>query len=245
MSKSLMCHVVAGFPDTEACLQLISGLQRLGITAIEVQIPFSDPIADGETIMRANDVALEGGTTTAKSFDLIQQARQQGVDTDIYIMSYMQKILHYGLEAFCQQAADCSVKGLIVPDLPYDSPEFDSLHDLLRGKLEIVPVVSPGMSDSRLQAILAFQPKAVYVTSQRGITGNKYSPADQLEQIVSNIRQHSEAKIMIGFGISTPADVSDALSMGDTAVVGSAIVQAVRDSGIDGAIAYVKSLMAD
>src|SRR5665213_2442951 len=203
MSKAIMCHVVAGFPDEKASLQMLVGLSRSGVSAIEVQIPFSDPIADGETIMRANDVAIEGGTTTAKSFDLIQQARQQGVDTDIYIMSYMQKILHYGLEAFCQQAADCSVKGLIVPDLPYDSPEFDSLHDLLRGKLEIVPVVSPGMSDSRLQAILAFQPKALYVTSQRGITGNKYSPADQLEQIVSNIRQHSEAKIMIGFGIST------------------------------------------
>lgn len=245
MNKALMCHVVAGFPDKPACLELLAGLHQAGVAAIEVQIPFSDPIADGETIMQANDVALEAGMTTAGSFKLIQDARRQGIDTDIYVMSYLQKVRHFGLDDFCRQAASCGVKGLIIPDLPYDSPEFDSLRGrAARHKLELVPVLSPGMPVSRLRAVLAFEPASVYVTSQRGITGNKYTPAEQLNQLVADIRKQPKVKVMIGFGITTPADVADALSIGDMAVVGSAIVKAVQTAGPEGAITYVKSLAA-
>ena len=245
MNKPLMCHVVAGYPDAGDCLELMVGLHALAVEAIEVQIPFSDPIADGETIMGANDVALAGGMTTAGSFDLIQKARRQGVDTDIYVMSYVQKVNHYGLAEFCEQAAACNVKGLIVPDLPYDSPEFDSLRKLLEARnIQLVPVLSPGMPKSRLQALMAFKPGCVYVTSQRGITGNKYTPAKQLRQLAGSIEKPGKTRVMIGFGITTPADVNDALEMGDTAVVGSAIVQAVQSSGTGGALAYVKTLMA-
>src|SRR5256885_530537 len=91
MNKSLVCHVVAGYPSPKECLQLLFGMQAIGVEAIEVQIPFSDPIADGETIMEANDAALNGGITTAKSFELIKTARQRGLETDLYIMSYLQK----------------------------------------------------------------------------------------------------------------------------------------------------------
>ncbi len=245
MSKALMCHVVAGFPNEKSCLELLAGLNRAGVAAIEVQIPFSDPIADGETIMRANDTALAAGMTTAGSFKLIKTARQQGVDTDIYIMSYLQKVRHFGLDEFCRQAADCDVKGLIVPDLPYDSPEFDNLRGLAaKYGIELVPVLSPGMPDSRLRAVLDFKPGSVYVTSQRGITGNKYAPAEQLKQLVDTIREQSTAEVMVGFGIASAADAESALSIADMAVVGSAIVKAVQTSGIAGGLAYVKSLAA-
>ena len=125
--NKLVCHVVAGYPDTEACLELMKGMDKAGVKAIEVQVPFSDPIADGETIMRANDVALEQGMTTKGSFALIHEARRQGVTCDIYVMSYMQKVQHAGLEAFCDEVQACGAKGLILPDLPYDSPEYKHL----------------------------------------------------------------------------------------------------------------------
>jgi tryptophan synthase alpha chain len=243
MNRAVMCHVVAGYPDPKTCLQLMRGMHDSGVAAIEVQIPFSDPIADGEIIMQANDVALSGGMTTAGSFALIRKARQAGVDADLYVMSYMQKVLHFGLPEFCEQAASCGVKGLIIPDLPYDTEEFTSLHKHAAGQnLTLVPVVSPGMSPIRLEALLAFDPPVIYVTSQRGITGNEYGGGQQLQQLVTTIKERSKATIMIGFGISTSEDVQQAFTVGDVAVVGSAVIQKLRDQGPDAALNLVRAL---
>jgi tryptophan synthase alpha subunit len=243
MSKPLICHVVAGYPDERTCLELMKGMDEAGVSAIEVQIPFSDPIADGETIMRANDVALEGGMTTADSFDLMKRARKQGVNCDIYIMSYVQKARHFGLEAFCDEARKCDAKGLIIPDLPYDSPEYPQLLKLARAReLELVPVLSPGMPDTRLQTLLSAKPNSVYVTSRRGITGNTYSGTRELERIIGSIRSESKAIVMVGFGISTPEDVTDALKFGDQAVVGSAIIKNFQADGLPKTLEYIGSL---
>jgi tryptophan synthase alpha subunit len=239
-----MCHVVAGYPDTKTCLELMKGLHDSGAAALEIQIPFSDPIADGETIMQANDVVLDHGMTTAGSFELIEQARRQGVDSELYIMSYLQKVRHFGLAEFCKRATNCQVKGLIIPDLPYDSPEFSELHDLAtKLQLEVVPVLSPGMPDSRLKAALAFKPPTLYVTSLRGITGNAYAPDHHLKQLIAAIKEVSEAKIMIGFGITTVGDVRDALELGDVAVIGSAIINNLQSSSMTDTMTYIKSLV--
>jgi tryptophan synthase alpha chain len=247
MNKPLMCHLVAGYPNPQACLELMLGLQSIGIAALEVQIPFSDPIADGETIMQANDGALRGGMTTAGSFELVEAARRQGVDRDMYVMSYVQKVRHFGMADFCRRAAGCHVKGLIIPDLPYDSPEFSELHKLAAAhQLQLVPVLSPDMPVNRLQAVLALQPAAVYVTSMRGITGNAYAPDQHLKQLVSDIRQSSKPpKVMIGFGIATPGDVRDALEIGDVAVAGSAVVKRLQSSTVAETVQFVESLAED
>lgn len=245
MNKPVMCHVVAGYPDPESCSRLMLGMQDNGAAAIEVQIPFSDPIADGETIMDANDAALAGGMTTADSFDLIEKARRGGLKIDLYIMSYLQKVRHFGIAEFCARAAKCQAKGLIIPDLPYDSVEFAGFHKLAgQHRLELVPVLSPGMPENRLRALLALKPSVVYVTSSQGITGNKYAPAVQLQKLVTDIKKLSKAKIMIGFGISTHEDIDNALSLGDVAVIGSAVIKTIQTQGVTSALAFVKSLAA-
>lgn len=244
MSNSIMCHVVAGYPAADECLELIQGMHKANAGAIEVQIPFSDPIADGEIIMEANDIALAGGMTTAACFTMVERARVTGVDTDIYVMSYLQKVRHFGLSKFCLRAEGCSVKGLIIPDLPHDSPEYSSLHKLaLKHGLDLVPVLSPGMISERMQAALEDSPKTLYITSSQGITGNQYAPAAQLRQLVAEVRKLSSAKIMIGFGITTSVDVAEVLVIGDIAVVGSAIIKKIKDSGIHEALQYVESLV--
>lgn len=238
-----MCHVVAGYPDRETCLQVILGLQKKQVTAIEVQIPFSDPIADGETIMRANDVALEGGMTIAGSFELIEEARRRGVNRDIYIMSYLQKVTHFEPTKFCERAATCDVKGLIIPDLPYESPEYAVLLKNTSAQgLELMPVLSPGMPEERLEALLKAEPPCVYVTSRRGITGNEYSGDEELEKFVGLVKKHSTATVMIGFGIATPEDVEDVLKIGDIAVVGSAIIKQLQGSDVAQTLDYVAGL---
>lgn len=241
--NKLMCHVVAGFPDADTCLELMKGLQQAGAAYIEVQVPFSDPIADGETIMRANDVALGAGMTTAGSFDLIKKAREQGVKADIYIMSYIQKVLHFGFEEFCGQAADSGAKGLIIPDLPHESPEHGQLAPLAdKHGLELIPVLSPGMPEARLSVALDDNPAHIYVTSRKGITGSEYAGTEELGKFVAGIRGRSDAKVMIGFGIATAQDVQDVLKIGDVAVIGSAIIRRLQESGTQETISYVKGL---
>lgn len=239
--NKLMCHVVAGYPDADRCLELMRGFDKAGAAAIEVQIPFSDPIADGEIIMRANDAALAGGMTTAGSFELIKKA---DLDCDVYIMSYIQKVLHFGFEEFCDEASACGAKGLIIPDLPYDSPEYAGLSKRAQSLgLRLVPVLSPGMPEERLDAALKKAPSYVYVTSQRGITGKAYNDTRELRQLARDINTRSSTRIMIGFGITEPQDVEDALRLGDVAVVGSAIIKRFKSSGLREALEYVDRLV--
>lgn len=240
--NKLMCHVVAGYPDAKTCLRLMKGLEKAGAAAIEAQIPFSDPIADGETIMRANDVALAGGMTTAESFDLIKEA---ALDCDVYVMSYIQKVFHFGFDEFCNAAEMCGAKGLIIPDLPHESAEHKELAVLARHlELELVPVLSPGMPATRLKQQLKDNPKRVYVTSRKGITGNEYTGGGGLKRFVDDVRRQSGAEVMIGFGIATPKDVEEALSIGDVAVVGSAIIKEFQKAELlDDALCLASNLI--
>lgn len=239
----LMTHVVAGYPSAEECLELIVGMDKLGVGLIEVQIPFSDPIADGETIMRANDVALENGMNINGSFRLIKQASAK-VSAKIYIMSYVQKIIHVGIEEFCKRANDAGVKGLIVPDLPFDSPEYEILHAAAKkNSLEIIPVVSPGMELSRLKKDLAERSSLVYVTSTKGITGNKLNVTGELGRLCKDVRDISpHAKVAVGFGIQSKQDVKNVLKIADIAVVGSSVIREINKSGVSGTLKFISAL---
>lgn len=244
MSRRVMCHVVAGYPSQAACLELMKGMSKLGVSAIEVQFPFSDPIADGEAIMEANDIAIRTGMTVQSSFEMIAKARSYGIKTDIYIMSYAQKILHFGWEEFCKKAEIYNVKGFIIPDLPYDSPEFGILHKLCSGAgIALVPVLSPGMSETRFAAVLAMKPSTIYLTSQKGITGNSFTVSQELRLAAEHIKRQSDSIVQIGFGVKTPQDVEAALKIADIAVVGSAIIKSLQSATVSQTLRYIKTLV--
>jgi tryptophan synthase alpha chain len=246
MSRQLACHVVAGYPNSKDCVALMVGFARAGASVIEVQIPFSDPIADGETIMFANDRAIEQGMTTNDSFKLIKQARTEGVDCKIYVMTYLQKINHLGFKEFTELAKEAKVDGFIVPDLPVDTEEYKRLEDLVKPLgLIIVPVLSPGMAANRLSMILDTKPPVVYLTSRSGITGKEYNAAANLRDVSREIRARSNSQIIIGFGIRNANDVTDALEYGDMAVVGSALVKAVNEGGVNQALMLVNQLISN
>lgn len=244
---SVMTHVVAGYPSYDECIELMLGMQRAGVDIIEVQIPFSDPIADGETIMRANDAALENGMDISRSFDLIKQAKENGLSSKIYIMSYAQKLVHCGIDEFCQKAASSGASGLIVPDLPYDSPEYEELLGAVdKNNLEIVPVVSPGMSDERLSGELAHSGSLIYLTSMKGITGKKLRVSDALPEFAAKVKKSvPEASLAIGFGVQRKEDVEDILKIADIAVVGSAVIKEIQSNGTGGALKFIGSLVSD
>lgn len=244
MKNKLMCHVVAGYPSEKECVDLMLGMQKAGIRTIEVQIPFSDPIADGETIMIANDKALASGMTTQKSFDLIKTARKSGLEADIYIMSYSQKLISFGTASFCEQAKSVGVKGLIIPDLPIEAEEYSVLKkqtDLYN--MEIVPVVSPGAEKERLKNSLDSAGSLIYLTTVKGITGNKLRLNKSLEQIAKEIKkQRPDAKLAIGFGVQTKEDIREVLDIADIAVVGSAAIRHIDKGGVKEGLRFLQGL---
>jgi tryptophan synthase alpha subunit len=244
--NNIMAHVVAGYPSPEECVELMLGMQELGIGTIEVQVPFSDPIADGETIMQANDRALVGGMDTGGSFKLIAQARKRGLNAEIYLMSYVQKAVHFGFDDFCRAAAEAGVSGLIIPDLPFDSPEYEELAAAISdSSLQIVPVISPGISKDRLASVLAGAKELVYLTSMKGITGNKLLVSDELGELCGLVRKLSPGvQVAIGFGIQNPEDIRQVLEIADIAVVGSSVIREIDKSGVTGGLELIKRLAA-
>jgi len=244
MKDKLMCHVVAGYPTEKECIDLMLGMQRAGVGIIEVQIPFSDPIVDGETIMRANDQAIDQGMTTQKSFDLIKAARKSGLKTDIYIMSYAQKLISFGVEKFAQQAKNVGAKGLIIPDMPMDAEEYPDIRKTLaKTDLENVPVISPDMEKHRLRESISLAGELIYLTSIKGITGNKLQINKSLEQTAKEVKKRRpDIKLAIGFGIETKQDAEEILHIADMAVVGSAVIRRIDKGGLKEALRFIQPL---
>ncbi len=228
--KRLMTHVVVGNPTLAATQRLIDAMIRRQVTAIELQIPFSDPIADGPVLMAANDVAVAGGISVAETLDVLRAST--GTGTKIYIMSYLQPILHYGPQKFFRAALDAGCSGFIIPDLPHDAPEMDVFVKAIPQLRQVmVPVLSPGMDAERLRAIFqTLQPRLVYLTARQGITGERTAFDNHLQKTIKTIRTRTNAQIAVGFGIQKPADVRAVLRIADLAVAGSVLTAALAES---------------
>lgn len=228
--KKLMTHVVVGSPTLQVTRHLISEMIDRDIAAIELQIPFSDPIADGPVLMEANDRAVKNGVSVKEALSLMRPGK-----TKFYLMSYLQPILHYGPAAFFEQALQAGCAGFIIPDLPFDAPEtkqFIAAKPELRHTL--VPVLSSGMTKDRLQQLFAvLEPELVYLTARHGITGERTDFSQDLSTAIKLIRALTNAKLAVGFGIQTPADVRAVLGYVDLAVVGSALTRALAVSEQD------------
>ncbi len=245
MKNKLMTHVVAGYPNPAKCLELLLGMQQAGVYAIEIQIPFTDPGADGPTIMHANDVALANNMTVAACFELIHKARKQGLDTPVYVMSYANKLFRYGFKEFCSEAQRCDVQGLIIPDLPFDSEEYTELSGCCdNANIELVPVLSPGIALVRLKGYDLAHKELIYVTSTRGITGKELTLHHELANIIAYIRSASKAEIALGFGITKLSHVQQALDVADIAVIGSRIIRIVDEQGAVATQILIKKLIS-
>lgn len=246
MKNKLVTHVVAGYPTGQACLELMFGMQEAGVNAIEVQIPFTDPTADGPDIMKANDIALAGGMTIENCFKLIRKSRKAGLVVPIYIMTYVNKLHHFGFTKFCEQAQQCQIAGLIVPDLPVDMPEHSELAKVCAvAGLQLVPVLSPGTDTYRLKRYGLETRQLVYVTSSKGITGNQLTVEPELIELLKTIRTISDCEIALGFGIQNLSDVRKALELADIAVIGSEVIRKITQGGISKAALFVKQLVKE
>jgi tryptophan synthase alpha chain len=240
---ALMTHVVAGYPSIAETIQIVKEMERAGVDLIEIQIPFSDPLADGPVIMAANDHALAQGMITEKAFDLMQTLSTK-VKIPLLFMGYFNTVFHYGTKQFCQQAAAAGAQGLIIPDVPYDEEGHEGfIAACKKVGLAQIRVLSPTSTPERIKANCQIAQSFIYCTAHAGITGTKSELSPATKKYLASVRRHTNLPLAVGFGISQPAQVKALIGSADIAVIGSAVIQEIAQNGVGSVHAFVSKLV--
>jgi tryptophan synthase alpha chain len=231
---ALVTFLMAGDPDYDNSLAIVQALPQAGADLIELGMPFTDPMADGPAIQAAGLRALKAGQTMKRTLALVRDFRRGDDATPMVLMGYYNPIYVYGVEQFLIDAKSAGVDGLIVVDLP---PEEDAELCLpaLKAGFNFIRLATPTTDDNRLPTVLANTSGFVYYVSITGITGSAAPDAGKVGEAVKRIKRHTELPVCVGFGVRT-AEQARAIAAGaDGVVVGSALVDTVRNSlGPDG-----------
>jgi tryptophan synthase alpha chain len=222
----LVAYLTAGDPTLEASEKIILAAVAAGADVIELGVPFSDPVADGPTIQRASERALQSGTTLAGVLDLARRLRA-GTDVPLVLFSYFNPILQMGLEKLAQTAARSGIDGVLATDLtPEESLDY---RQILRAQgLDTIFLGAPTSTDARLTQIAECSSGFIYLISRTGVTGTRDSLPEELPNLVRRVRRFTKLPVAVGFGISLPDHVSALGGIADAAVVGSALVAEVE-----------------
>lgn len=223
----LVTHFIAGYPSLEASFETAKGLIDGGAYALEMQIPFSDPSADGPVIELACRGALEKGFRVADGFKLVERIREYA-DVSVYIMSYSAIVFNMGIEDFAERAAAVGVTGLIIPDLTPGTDE--GLYEAGRKfGLDIVPVIVPEITEQRLEDIISEKSEWAYLALRSGITGSYTELDDENLGFLDRLKEY-DVRVMAGFGIRSPEQIQILHPHCDAAIVGSYIVSRITES---------------
>ena len=229
--KLLSLYFCPGCPEEDMTADVIRAMQRHGIDMIEVGIPFSDPLADGPVIQSAGTVALKNGMTLETLFGQLDAIKSQ-VNIPLVLMGYLNVIMHYGYERFCQRCVECGVSGFIIPDLPFDDylSEIKPLAD--RYNLRCIMMITPETSEERIRFIDRHTDGFIYMVSSASITGaqqNFDEAKQQYFQRINAMNLHNPR--MIGFGISNRQTLESAQNNAAGAIIGSKFVTLLRATG--------------
>jgi tryptophan synthase alpha chain len=233
----LVAYVTGGAPGVDA--KLLRAIAA-GADAVEVGIPFSDPVMDGPVIQEASRLALERGI---RPTDVLAMIAEADLDVPVAVMTYFNPVFRRGLERFLADASEAGVGGVIVPDLPVDEAEG---WVELSSAASVAPVflAAPGSSAERLSAIAASARGFVYCVSTFGVTGERRALAATAERLVDELRPLTDLPLLVGVGIATPEQASAACAFADGVVVGSAIVRRLLEGDTEGAVALVTKFRA-
>jgi tryptophan synthase alpha subunit len=225
-----MTHIVAGYPNEKESEKLILAMQEAGVSYIEIQIPFSDPIADGPTIMKTSEIALKNGMTTQKAFQMLTRLRTK-VKVPILIMTYFNIAFRYGLGNFCKEASKVGVYGLIIPDIPIDEEKCENyLHLCKKYSLHPIQVISPITPEQRLKKISKVASGFIYCISTYGTTGERNKLNPKLTSYLKKVRKHIKLPLAVGFGISSKQQAKLVAEKADIVVMGSKVINLYNES---------------
>jgi tryptophan synthase alpha chain len=245
--RALVAYIMAGDPSLEETRRLVVEAEKRGADAIELGVPFSDPLADGPVIQRAGLRALTGGTTLSRVLETVATLRTQ-VGLPIALMTYYNPVFVFGLKGFARTAVDAGVDGLIVPDLPYE--ESGPLRaEAEPAGLDLVQFVAPTSTPSRVKAIARLSRGFIYLVSLTGITGERRELPRDLDAQIRTLRLVTTKPVCVGFGVSTSEQAAAVGKLADGVIVGSALVRLIeRHAGtpelIDQFGTFIESLKA-
>lgn len=226
--KAFVPYIMAGDGGIETLKETILFLQKIGVTAIELGIPFSDPVADGAIIQEAGERALAKGVTLRLVVETVASFKDE-VTVPIILMTYLNPIIQYGIEEFAEDCRNSGISGLIIPDLPYE--EVDLVRTALtNADIALIPLVSLTSPPERIEKITAAGEGFIYAVTVNGITGVRDGFESELGEHLRKLKAVSSVPVLAGFGISTPAQVELIGSFADGVIVGSAIVTALHNS---------------
>jgi tryptophan synthase alpha chain len=224
---ALVTFVMCGDPDLATSLEILKALPKAGADVIEIGMPFTDPMADGPAIQAAGLRALKGGTTLKKTLQVVREFRASEAATPVVLMGYYNPIFIYGVDKFLVDAKAAGVDGLIVVDLPPEEDEELCIPALKAG-VNFIRLATPTTDDKRLPAVLANTSGFVYYVSITGITGSASADDKEVGEAVARIKRHTRLPVCVGFGIRTPEAAQRIAGRCDGAVVGSALIDAMR-----------------
>lgn len=220
----LMTHVVMGYPSLTETKDRVLHMIAAGVDIIELQLPCSDPLADGPEIMNANQVAIANGVTIADCFQLAAELIQTA-PIPLQFIGYYNTVLQYGVEKFVQDSKKIGIAGFTFPDLPIEEESYEHFYQLARAaNIPVIQLLTPATTPARIQQLNQIAQGYYYATARFGTTGQATVISDQLKQYLQLVKQYATLPIAVGFGIRQPDQVAALRGLVDVAVVGSALL---------------------
>lgn len=238
--KALVPYLTAGYPAPDRTLDLMQRFARAGADIIELGVPFSDPVADGATIQRSSQVALEHGVSLEWCLDQLRAFRQAS-DTAVVIFSYLNPIMSYGWARFLDDAVSAGAQGVLITDLPLGGDdELESA--AASSELSLIRLIAPTTTAERARRIAASAQGFIYYVARMGVTGARAELPTDLDARLSSLREITDVPVCVGFGISTAAQAQAVARVADGIVIGSALIDALDRDGADGAETLLRSM---
>lgn len=235
-------YLPVGFPDLATSIQAAIALAENGVDIIELGPPYSDPVMDGAIIQEATRTALAAGFRTADLFTALREITA-ATDVPVVVMTYWNPVLQYGVDRYADDLLAAGGAGLITPDITPESAA-DWIEASERTGLDRVFLAAPTSTDDRLDLVVASSTGFVYTVSTMGITGERADLDRAARTLVSRLREHGAVRACVGIGISTAAQISAVGEYADGAIVGTALVRALRDGGVPALAEVTRTLAA-
>ena len=241
--KLLSIYFTAGFPNLNDTVSIIEELEKSGADMIEIGLPFSDPLADGETIQQSSAVAIENGMTTKLLFEQLKNIRKN-VQIPLIIMGYFNPILQFGVEEFCQKCAQIGIDGLIIPDLPLAIFEQDFKAIFDRYNLKNICLITPQTSEERIRKIDKISDSFIYMVSSSSTTGSQNSFGKNEQNYFEKVAEMNlKNPQIVGFGISNRETFLKATEHQKGAIIGSAFVNFIKNNEISAIQNFIKQIV--
>ena len=236
----LMTHIVLGHPSFEDSLAVVESMVDAGVELMELQIPFSEPIADGPVILNANQRSLQAGTRVKRCLEFSEQVAGR-FDIPFLVMSYYNILFRYGVGAFTKALASAGLRGAIVPDLPPEEGA-EYLAAMADAGLDPIFIYSPNTTDSRMASIAEHARGFVYCVARKGVTGAETDFSSALDAYLARCRAATTLPLALGFGVKDRADVDALRGKADIAVIGTETIRVMQERGVDAVGEFVSGL---